>query len=154
MPQPPEGANWLLQEQIASSGEVTRSLEPRLPDLGHDDDVERDLRFHRTLSGAYAAGHEMRIEAGRVIRIAAPGRFSKFAISIPTAHVAFIAFEREVSGGLGQYDDRHPGSARLEDRCQPSSWLSIMFPVVPVDGAGNPVPIEVNVYGGRHAQPV
>jgi len=116
---------------------------------------EATMREHFTLSGAYDAANPLLIVAGRSIQIPVPGAFSKFAVAIRTAHIAYIGIGRSiVSDQPGAYDDLHPGAARLEDRVQPTATMSIMFPEVPADDVGNPVPVEVIVYAGEAARPV
>lgn len=104
------------------------------------------FRQHFTLSGAFGASHPYVIVAGRAIKLTAKGNFEKFSVQIRNAAVAHIAFDREVS--TGDYDDLHPGNARLDDRNELATYMSILFPVVPVD------PVEVTFYAGRYAQPI
>lgn len=146
MPNPPQGAAWLLQEEMAPSGEVTRSLEPRLPDLGHDDEREVDLDVHYTLSAGYEPGHALRIEVDRPIRIEPPALFTKFEVVIFDNVSAFIGLDRDAAWGPGQYDRRHPGSAVDDQRCKPHRVFSIVFRALPAN------PVEVHLFGGRQAQ--
>lgn len=148
MPNPPEGLAYLLREEVAQTGEVTRSLEQRLPDLGHDDDArEVDLDVHYTLSAAYPASHALHIAAGKIIRLEPPAVFTKFEVLIFNAVSAFIGLDNDPSPGPGQYDRRHPGSAVDDQRCRPHRVFAIRFEAVPAD------PVEVHLYGGRHAKP-
>lgn len=147
MPQPKHGMAYLLHEQVDQTGEVTRSLEQRLPDLGHDDDKpERDLDKHYTLSNAYPAGHQHLIEAGKVIRLEPPSLFTKFEVLIFDNVSAFIGLDRDAGSGPGQYDRRHPGTAVDDQRCTPRRVFTILFEVVPAN------PVEVYLYGGRPSQ--
>lgn len=147
MPNPPDGLAWLVDEQLAPSGEVSRSVRAQLPDLGQDDEEhERDLDVHYTLSGALLAGHDRRIVANKPIIIEAPSLFTKFEVMIFNNVTGFVGLDREASSNPGAYDRRVPGSAVDDQRCQPHKMFSIVFTVVPAD------PVEVHLYGGRHAQ--
>ena len=138
------GKYFQLVEVIERDGSIARFLAEQSPPIAQS---ERDLRQHYTFAGSYPAGHERRIEAGVPIRLDPPGPFTKIAITIRSAHVAYIAFDKDAGSGLGQYDELHPGNARLEERIKRSTSLSIVFPVVPPD------PVEVTVYAGDPAKP-
>ncbi len=146
MPHPPDSFRHVLREETSPAGDVTRSLQVGLPDLPGE--LERDLRVHRSLSGAHPAGHELRDEANKAVRVSAPGHFTKYRVLLrDPARVGWVAFDREVSSSLGGYDDLIPPSSEIEDYCPASTFLSVMFDGVPAQA------VEVFLYAGRLAQP-
>lgn len=141
------GTELTLEELVRRDGTVRRVLSDDGPNRLPLDEAPRDMRVHYTLATTYPAGHEWRIDANEPVRVQAPATFTKYAVLIRTAHIAFIAFDREVGQEPGHYDELHPGSARLEDRIAGARTMSIVFPVVPTD------PVEVIFYAGDAARP-
>lgn len=119
---------------------LTRAPVPEMFDPAMlEEDMRRPFRLKVAAPGQYV------IVANQQIELLPPGPFTKFRITIRSAHIAYVAFEGDASPGA--YDELHPGNGVLEERCEPQSRLSIMFPIVPTDD------VLVVLYAGRPALP-
>lgn len=130
---------------------VTHRLVPReRPDASGGDRALRSWKRHFTLSSAYAANNPLRIVANQPIVLPiGGGEFTKYRILIRNANAdGFISLRGPADSIAGRYDDVSIGGAELNERCEPSSYFSIVFAVAPPD------PVEIFLYAGDAAQPV